>query len=110
MTQAEQPVHNPDVTTSVKSSAHCGFSGGIHPPYSAERPGPVPPSCGTALRYGRAMPEILEVELYRGLAEKALHRRIEDISIVDSRYGRGGTTDRRLKGALIGHAFTAARR
>jgi formamidopyrimidine-DNA glycosylase len=56
------------------------------------------------------MPEILEVELYRGLAEKALHRRIEDISIVDSRYGRGGTTTPRLKSALKGCEFTEARR
>jgi formamidopyrimidine-DNA glycosylase len=56
------------------------------------------------------MPEILEVELYRGLAEKALHRAIEDVWMVDSRYGRGGTTSRRLKSALIGHTFTEARR
>lgn len=56
------------------------------------------------------MPEILEVELYRGLAEKALHRTIEDVWMVDSRYGRGGTTKSRLKSALIGHSFTEARR
>jgi formamidopyrimidine-DNA glycosylase len=56
------------------------------------------------------MPEILEVELYRGLAEKALHRTIQDVWMVDSRYGRGGTTSRRLKSALIGHSFTEARR
>jgi formamidopyrimidine-DNA glycosylase len=67
---------------------------------------PVPPSSDTV----GAVPEILEVELYRGLAEKALHRRIDDISIVDSRYGRGGTTTRRLKSALTGHEFTEARR
>jgi formamidopyrimidine-DNA glycosylase len=56
------------------------------------------------------MPEILEVELYRGLAEKALHRTIEDVWMVDSRYGRGGTTSRRLRSALTGHSFTEARR
>jgi formamidopyrimidine-DNA glycosylase len=101
MTQAEQPVHKPDVTTSVNSSAHCGFSGGIDPPYSAERP-----RSGTVL----PMPEILEVELYRALAEKALGRTIDTVWMVDARYGRGGTTARGLQGALGGHMFTAARR
>jgi formamidopyrimidine-DNA glycosylase len=56
------------------------------------------------------MPEILEVELYRNLAEKALQRPIDDVWMVDSRYGRGGTTSRRLKNALTGHQFTEARR
>jgi formamidopyrimidine-DNA glycosylase len=56
------------------------------------------------------MPEILEVELYRNLAEKALQRTIGDVWMVDSRYGRGGTTGRRLKSALTGHRFTEARR
>jgi formamidopyrimidine-DNA glycosylase len=56
------------------------------------------------------MPEILEVELYRRLAEKALGRTIEKLWMVDSRYGRGGTTPRRLQGALRGHVFTEARR
>jgi formamidopyrimidine-DNA glycosylase len=56
------------------------------------------------------MPEILEVELYRALAEKALHRPITNVWMVDSRYGRGGTTPRRLKSALMGHEFTEARR
>jgi formamidopyrimidine-DNA glycosylase len=56
------------------------------------------------------MPEILEVELYRGLAEKALGRNIDHVWMVDSRYGRGGTTPRRLSGALVGHSFMEARR
>jgi formamidopyrimidine-DNA glycosylase len=56
------------------------------------------------------MPEILEVELYRALAEKALGRTITNVWMVDSRYGRGGTTPRRLKSALLGHEFTEARR
>ena len=43
-----------------------------------------------------AVPEILEVELYRQLAEKALGRTITKVWMVDSRYGRGGTTPRRL--------------
>src|SRR5580698_375733 len=102
MTQAEQPVHRPEVTTSVNNSAHCGFSGGIHPPYSAERP-------WSRCTVGR-MPEILEVELYRGLAEKALLRTIDRVWMVDERYGRGGTTARGLQRALDGHEFTEARR
>jgi formamidopyrimidine-DNA glycosylase len=56
------------------------------------------------------VPEILEVELYRALAEKALGRTIDDVWMVDARYGRGGTTPRRLKSALVGHVFTEARR
>ena len=56
------------------------------------------------------MPEILEVERYRILAEKALHRPLSSVWMVDDRYGRGGTTARRLRAALAGHEFTAARR
>jgi formamidopyrimidine-DNA glycosylase len=56
------------------------------------------------------VPEILEVELYRVLAEQALHRPIDQVWMVDSRYGRGGTTPRRLAGALVGRTFTQARR
>jgi formamidopyrimidine-DNA glycosylase len=56
------------------------------------------------------MPEILEVELYRDLAEKGLERTITGVWMVDARYGRGGTTPRRLSSALVGHSFTDARR
>jgi formamidopyrimidine-DNA glycosylase len=56
------------------------------------------------------MPEILEVELYRGLAERAVGRVITRVWMVDARFGRGGTTPRRLSGALVGRSFTAARR
>jgi formamidopyrimidine-DNA glycosylase len=56
------------------------------------------------------VPEILEVELYRALAEKALGRDIAKVWMVDSRYGRGGTTAPRLRAALVGRCFTAARR
>ena len=56
------------------------------------------------------MPEILEVELYRALAEQALGRPITRAQMVDSRYGRGGTTPGRLRAALVGRSFTAARR
>jgi formamidopyrimidine-DNA glycosylase len=56
------------------------------------------------------VPEILEVELYRALAEQALDRPIARASMVDSRYGRGGTTPARLRAALVGRSFSAARR
>ena len=56
------------------------------------------------------MPEILEVERYRVLAEKALHRPLAKVWMVDARYGRGGTTPARLRAALAGHLFTQARR
>jgi formamidopyrimidine-DNA glycosylase len=56
------------------------------------------------------VPEILEVELYRASAEPALGRPITKAWMVDSRYGRGGTTPARLRSALVGHHFTAARR
>jgi formamidopyrimidine-DNA glycosylase len=56
------------------------------------------------------VPEILEVERYRVLAEQALHRPVSSVWMVDARYGRGGTTARRLQSALVGHQFAAARR
>lgn len=56
------------------------------------------------------MPEILEVERYRVVAEKALHRTVAKVWMVDARYGRGGTTPPRLRAALTGHQFTEARR
>ena len=56
------------------------------------------------------MPEILEVELYRKLAAKAVGREISSVWMVDGRYGRGGTTQQRLKSALVGRTFTEARR
>ena len=56
------------------------------------------------------MPEILEVELYRALAERALEREIARVWMVDARYGRGGTTPQRLRAALVGRSFSAARR
>jgi formamidopyrimidine-DNA glycosylase len=56
------------------------------------------------------VPEILEVERYRTLADKALHRPLSSVWMVDDRYGRGGTTTRRLRAALAGHEFEKARR
>jgi len=56
------------------------------------------------------VPEILEVEHYRAFAERAVGRPIARVWMVDSRYGRGGTTAPRLRAALQGRAFSAARR
>ena len=60
--------------------------------------------------YRAPVPEILEVELYRVSAEAALDRPITRAWMVDSRYGRGGTTPARLRAALVGRSFGAARR
>jgi formamidopyrimidine-DNA glycosylase len=56
------------------------------------------------------VPEILEVERYRALAENALHRPMAKVWMIDARYGRGGTTPARLRSALAGHQFAEARR
>ncbi len=56
------------------------------------------------------MPEILEVERYRAFSERALGRAISKVWMVDSRYGRGGTTVPRLRAALTGRRFREARR
>jgi formamidopyrimidine-DNA glycosylase len=61
-------------------------------------------------RYRAPVPEILEVERYRAFAERALERPITKVWMVDARYGRGGTTPQRLRAALVGRSFTAARR
>jgi formamidopyrimidine-DNA glycosylase len=60
--------------------------------------------------YLAPVPEILEVERYRALAEKALRRPVAKVWMVDARYGRGGTTPPRLRAALSGRQFTEARR
>ncbi len=60
--------------------------------------------------YRAPVPEILEVECYRVFAAHGLDRPIARVWMVDSRYGRGGTTPQRLRAALVGHSFTAARR
>ena len=56
------------------------------------------------------MPEILEVEPYRALAEQALERRIARVWMVDARYGRGGTTPAWSGPALDGRIHRARRR
>ncbi len=56
------------------------------------------------------MPEILEVELYRQTAERALGRTIRSAKVTDGRYCRGATTPRLLKSALVGQRVIQARR
>ncbi len=56
------------------------------------------------------MPELPEVEFYRLLAEKALHRPIKSIDAPDAWYLKRGASARSLRGALRGRSFTSARR
>jgi formamidopyrimidine-DNA glycosylase len=56
------------------------------------------------------MPELAEVELYRRLADSALHRRIVTVDTPDSWYLKRGLDGRSLSRALVKRSFTAARR
>ena len=111
--QAAHPVHRPEVTTSVNSSAQCGFSGGMALPYrdgpgprSTARPRPGPARVG----YPRRVPELPEVENYRQLAEGALGRTVAKVSAPDPWFIKGGADGPALRRALTGHRLTAARR
>jgi len=57
------------------------------------------------------VPEMLEVEAYRQLAEaKALHREIVEVLAPDAWWLKAGVTAEVLRSALTGLSFTAARR
>lgn len=57
------------------------------------------------------MPELVEIEAYRRLAEsKALGRRIVAVEAPDAWWLKGGLTAGALSDALVGRTFTAARR
>jgi formamidopyrimidine-DNA glycosylase len=56
------------------------------------------------------MPEGLEIELYRRVAERALHRIIADVDAPDSWYLKQGLTAVEITEALVGRGFLAARR
>lgn len=56
------------------------------------------------------MPEGIEIEYYRRLADTALQREIAHVRVVDARYLRGVTTVRALTSALVGSRFAATRR
>jgi len=56
------------------------------------------------------MPEMLEVEFYRVLAERALGRRIAAVDAPDDWFLKRGLDARTVASALVGARFTAARR
>ena len=57
------------------------------------------------------MPEIIEVEAARRVLEaRALHREIVEVHAPDTWFMKRGTTAPALRHALVGNAFTAARR
>src|SRR4051812_36885672 len=56
------------------------------------------------------MPEMLEVEAYRALADKALGREISAVVADDLWYLKRATTPETLRDALVGARFTGARR
>ena len=56
------------------------------------------------------MPELPEVEFYRQLAERALHRPIKSVDAPDAWYLKRGATARSVRAALRGRSFVAARR
>ena len=60
--------------------------------------------------YPRPVPEMLEVETYRRLAELALDRTIASVASPDAWFLKGAATGPSLRRALVGHRFTAARR
>lgn len=56
------------------------------------------------------MPEGIEVEYYRRLAERAVRRRIEAVEAPDAWFLKGGLTEPSLRAALVGRTVLAARR
>ena len=57
------------------------------------------------------MPELVEVEIYRRLAEsRALGRKVLDVDAPDAWYLKGGLDAATIKSALLGRCFTGARR
>jgi formamidopyrimidine-DNA glycosylase len=56
------------------------------------------------------VPELVEVEYYRRLAERALGRRVTAVDAPDAWFLKGGLTAGALAGAVVGRRFTAARR
>ena len=60
--------------------------------------------------YPRRMPELVEVERYRILAEAALGRGIASVGCPDSWFLKGAASEPLLTGALVGGRFAGARR
>jgi formamidopyrimidine-DNA glycosylase len=65
---------------------------------------------GTPARYPRAVPELLEVETYRQLAESASDRPIASVASPDAWFLKGAATGPLLRRVLVGRRFVAARR
>ena len=63
-----------------------------------------------AARYPRPVPEMLEVETYRQLAEEALGRTVASLSCPDAWYLKGAATGPALRRALVGHPVIGTRR
>ena len=58
----------------------------------------------------RAVPELIEVEFYRRLAERALDRRISAVHAPDAWFLKGATTAAELEAVLVGARLVGARR
>ncbi|MDQ3385002.1 MAG: formamidopyrimidine-DNA glycosylase [Actinomycetota bacterium] len=56
------------------------------------------------------MPELPEVEAYRRLAERALHRRVAEVVAPDAWFLKAGLTPEHLAAVVTWRCFTAARR
>jgi formamidopyrimidine-DNA glycosylase len=56
------------------------------------------------------MPEMLEIEYYRGLAERALDRVIESVAVLDPHCLKGPLGALEFGSVLVGNRFVAARR
>jgi formamidopyrimidine-DNA glycosylase len=56
------------------------------------------------------MPEMIEVEMYRKLADQAVGQRIDSVSAPDAWYLKGGTTAPQLQSALADRVITGTRR
>lgn len=56
------------------------------------------------------MPELPEVEAYRRLGERALHRRVAAVDAPDAWFLKGGLTAEHLAAVVEGATFTASRR
>jgi formamidopyrimidine-DNA glycosylase len=67
-------------------------------------------SGGARVGYGERVPEMIEVELYRRLAERAVGRTIVQVEAGDSWFNKGATSQDLLDAALVGSRFVNVRR
>ncbi|MCU1455798.1 MAG: DNA-(apurinic or apyrimidinic site) lyase [Acidimicrobiales bacterium] len=56
------------------------------------------------------MPELIEVEAYRRLADQAVGRRVVEVDAPDAWFLKRGTTERDLRQVVVGRAIEATRR